>query len=230
MFPAADGSSVDTSRIVRADYSDAAYAQLAAEAQRVWRGQVTDDVYGGRLGADGRYRETGLVMVSDAGEVGYVEQSMHTVSRILRDSGENPAAIQPLHSPADIANVYRAGGGTSGSCGYVNWASGWANAEESLTYVRRLAEERPNLSFMVGEVVALVETPDGTVTGVTLDDGRKLEADLTVLATGAWSPGLVDLQGRAVATGQALAYIDITPQEQAELEKNPILFNFSSGG
>src|ERR1700722_3080890 len=66
-FPAPDASSIDSSRIVRADYSDPAYATLAASAQRAWR-----DASPGALG-EGRYSESGLVIVAngDQGE-GYV--------------------------------------------------------------------------------------------------------------------------------------------------------------
>ncbi len=60
VFPSRDASSIDTSRIVRADYSDAAYAALAAEAQVEWRRQGPGD-----LGGEGRYTESGLVVVAD---------------------------------------------------------------------------------------------------------------------------------------------------------------------
>jgi sarcosine oxidase / L-pipecolate oxidase len=71
--------------------------------------------------------------------------------------------------------------------------------------------------------------PPQAVRGVRLSDGSDLEADLTVLATGAWTPSLVDLNRRAVATGQVLAYVDLTDEEQAALEGIPTLLNLSTG-
>jgi len=61
VFLARDAASIDTSRIIRADYSDPAYAALAVEAQLEWRKQAepTD------LGAQGRYNESGLIVVAD---------------------------------------------------------------------------------------------------------------------------------------------------------------------
>src|ERR1700712_2205203 len=72
-FPSPDGSSVDTSRIIRADYSDPAYASLAASAQEIWRQQGPSD-----LGGEGRYSESGLVLAADKGRQGekYVRESL----------------------------------------------------------------------------------------------------------------------------------------------------------
>ena len=54
-IPNPHGSSVDTSRIVRADYANAAYSKLAAAAIHRWRS--TD------WGRDGRYTQNGLLLV-----------------------------------------------------------------------------------------------------------------------------------------------------------------------
>ncbi|OAA67950.1 FAD dependent oxidoreductase [Niveomyces insectorum RCEF 264] len=45
-FPARDAASIDSSRIIRADYADPAYAALAAEAQAYWRGTKRRTVTG----------------------------------------------------------------------------------------------------------------------------------------------------------------------------------------
>jgi len=54
-------------------------------------------------------------------------------------------------------------------------------------------------------------------------------ADLVILATGAWTGSLVNLQGRATATGQVLMYLTLTEAEQERLGKMPVLLNMSSG-
>lgn len=64
-FPSPDGSSIDASRIIRADYKDPAYASLAAAAQEEWRKQGKDE-----LGGEGRYTESRLVLVADRGVQG----------------------------------------------------------------------------------------------------------------------------------------------------------------
>jgi sarcosine oxidase/L-pipecolate oxidase len=59
--------------------------------------------------------------------------------------------------------------------------------------------------------------------------GGVRRAELVIVATGAWTGGLVDLRGRATATGQALVYLDLTAEEQEELGKMPVLLNVSTG-
>jgi sarcosine oxidase/L-pipecolate oxidase len=216
-FPAPDASSIDSSRIVRADYSDPAYATLAASAQRAWR-----DASPGALG-EGRYSESGLVIVAngDQGE-GYVKASLENVRRL-----EEGRAVQELKGRRDIEDVVGTGGG-SGRWGYVNWRSGWADAEAGMKWLRERVEGTGRVQFVCAEVVRLV-TEGKRVVGVRLSDGSAVRADLVVVATGAWTGNLVDLRGRATATGQVLVYLDLTAEEQEKLGKMPVLLNMSSG-
>jgi len=78
------------------------------------------------------------------------------------------------------------------------------------------------------EVVELLKE-GRKVTGVQLKDGARIEAELTILATGAWTGKLVDLRGRATATGQVLLYLDLTDEEQERFGKMPVLLNMSTG-
>ncbi|KAH0541424.1 hypothetical protein FGG08_004114 [Glutinoglossum americanum] len=211
-FPSPDGSSVDSSRIVRADYSDPAYASLAAEAQVLWRG---------KWGEEGRYNESGLVVVADEGKTDYVWRSLGNVKAL-----KNARDKKELKERRDIDNVVGTGGG-SGVWGYVNWNSGWADAEAGIRYARKLCEESQRIQFVTTEALRLVMV-GRQVIGVESGQGNIL-ADLVVLATGAWTGKLVDLRGRAEASGQVVAYIDLTRHEQQRLEKMPVLLNFSTG-
>lgn len=223
VFPARDASSIDLSRIIRADYSDAAYASLAAEAQEQWRG--------GDLGAQGRYSETGLMLVADAGEkpsygaktgLDYVRHSLDNV-RALHPSAAESARIRELPSRDAIRQCYGTGG-ASGNYGYVNGLSGWADAEASMAWLYRRVAATGRVAFVNGTVGSLLYGGglDGHVRGVTLTTGAKWTADLTILATGAWTPSLIpSLRGRAVATGQVLAYVKLTDAEQARLANVP---------
>jgi sarcosine oxidase/L-pipecolate oxidase len=68
------------------------------------------------------------------------------------------------------------------------------------------------------------------VTGVVLKrTSQVLTADLVILATGAWTPQLVDLGGIAEATGQVLAYIQISDEEQEQLAHMPTILSFATG-
>lgn len=118
--------------------------------------------------------------------------------------------------------------------GYVNWGSGWSDAEASVRYAKKQLDREGKVVFKYGEVERVVFEDGGAgvkpkATGVALKDGSSINADLVVLAAGAWTPKLVDLRGKAVATGQAIAYIKISDEEQRELENLPTILNFATG-
>ena len=222
-FPSLDGASIDTSRIIRADYSDPAYASLAESAQREWRKQGPNDI-----GGEGRYTETGLVLVANQGHNGekYVRNSLDNVKAIMDAKGDNKG-VQELLSRAEIDAELNIGGG-SGDWGYINRRSGWADAEAGVKFVRKQVEATGRVAFETATVKELVK--DGRrVKGVRTIDNLTIEADLVILATGAWTTNLVDLSGRAQATGQVLCYLELTEEEQERLGDMPVLLNMTTG-
>lgn len=159
------------------------------------------------------------MLVGDAGRDAYVRSSLVNV----RGGG----AVRELGSREEIRRVVGTGGGT-GDWGYVNWGSGWVDAEGGLREVRARVEGTGRVRFECGEVVGL-EKEERRVVGVRLRDGSVRKAELVILAMGAWTGGLVDLRGRAEATGQVLMYLDLTAEEQEELGKMPVVLNVSTG-
>jgi sarcosine oxidase/L-pipecolate oxidase len=221
-FPSPDGSSIDTSRIIRADYSDPAYASLGASAQEFWRQQGDED-----LGGQGRYSECGLVLVADKGKQGekYVRESLDNVRNISTQTNQD--TIRDLKTRKEIDAAVGTGGG-SGDWGYINTQSGWADAEAGMKWLCRRAESTGRIIFKTGEAISLLKS--GTkILGVKFKDNTSLLADLVILATGAWTPSLIDLRGRATATGQVICYLDLTSSEQERLGKMPVLLNMSTG-
>lgn len=230
-FPAPDGSSIDSSRVIRADYKDPLYSALAASAQVFWRGHDSpDSPFGGELGKHAYYSECGLILVGDGAEGGeYVTKSMANVKQAF---GEK---VQRLKDREAIRAACGTGGAT-GESGYINHASGWADAEAGMRFLRQKVEARKNVTFLTVEVEGLVygeeakeEEGGARVVGARLKGGDVLEAELTILATGSWTPGLVDLEGRAVATGQVMGYVLLTEEEESRYGSMPVILNFSSG-
>ncbi|KAL2868323.1 NAD(P)/FAD-dependent oxidoreductase [Aspergillus lucknowensis] len=219
-IPNPHGSSVDSSRIIRADYSHPTYAKLAAEATDLWRRS--------EWGRDGRYTQNGLLLVypdGDSTAKDYTTKSYHNVKGL----GEH---VQLLPTKRDVLRAAPAYGETLNVAGgYVNWSSGWANAEAGVRFAKQKLDEQGKVRFITREVISLLfsETDNHTVTGVVLADKTNITADLVILATGAWTAALVDLRGRAVSTGQAIAYMRISDEEQRRLEKMPTILNFATG-
>jgi sarcosine oxidase / L-pipecolate oxidase len=228
-LPNPSGSSVDASRIVRADYGNAMYAKLAAKAQVLWR-DTSDDGWGGQ----GRYHEPGfLLTVDDEETAGYVKQSLGNVRDVVLQTGGEAAlkGVQVVEGGRE--EIRRVSGleGATGTWGYVNWNSGWCDAGKCVEFaIRKLKREgRGRVEIRAGAAVERVLVEGGRCTGVRLRGGEVLKADLTVLAAGAWTPSLVDLQGRCVATAQALTYLAIDEAEQKGLQDNPTVMNLSRG-
>ncbi|KAK2005031.1 FAD dependent oxidoreductase [Colletotrichum falcatum] len=220
--PSQDAASVDSSRIIRADYADPAYARLAAEAQTEWR----KTEHPSDLGAEGRYSQSGLCLAKKT-SLEYVRESYNNVVSLAGADGDK--IIRELPTPTAIKDFL----GTPvapGTWGYINPLAGWADAGAAMSYLAAKVQALGRVNFVSGTAAHLNYGPDRrTVTGATLDSGKVLSADLVVVAAGAWTGRLIDLSGQAIATGQAVGYIDITPAELEVLRKMPVTLNFSTG-
>jgi sarcosine oxidase/L-pipecolate oxidase len=243
-FPASDGSSVDSSRIVRADYADSAYARLAGQAQERWRGD---------WGADGRYTECGLAIFSgdddqdsepsglDGDDPDVAEKARlyaeKTLRNVIADLGlrvgarEEGGQATPFAGEAAARKAMGTTGGLVGTQGYVNWTSGWAHAEEGMRYLWKKIVSTGRVNVRTGAEVSrlLFDGSRSDVLGVELANGEHVKADITVMAMGAWTPKFVDFRGVASSTGQVLAYINITPEEETRLTQNPVFICYKTG-
>jgi len=225
-LPNPAGSSVDTNRIIRADYAAKPYCKLATQAQHHWRDQ-SEAGWGGQ----GRYHESGFVLTADTHKDYYVKEALANV-RALGDEGFEGMDQKKIEELKNREEIKKATGyeGVMGDLGYANWNSGWADAEAVVAFalekVERIGGER--VSLMSGRKVRrLMFNHDSKCVGAELDDGHFKHADLTILAAGAWTPSLIDLRGRCLATGQTLAYLDISEEELTWLKKTPVVMNMS---
>ncbi|KAI0200921.1 DAO-domain-containing protein [Astrocystis sublimbata] len=244
VFPARDAASIDSSRIIRADYSDPVYTKLAGEAQAHWRRALEDP---NSLGGDGRYHESGLLLAADSGGdgatvrpdghstgLGYTKRSWVNALALAHSEGRPLSSVRLLPTPWAISKASLTEGEWA-DWGYLNAAAGWADAERSMAWLYNEVVKTERVTFVNG-LVERLETETGDppakeqrVKGARLSDGRNFSADLVILATGAWTPTLVDLAGQAVATGQCLAYLKLTDEEQAKLADMPVCLNLTDG-
>lgn len=235
-YPARDAASIDSSRIIRADYADPAYASLACQAQVEWRKQGPD-----HIGGEGRYTESGLALVADEGPLvkrsshghevktglGFARQAYANAVHEARREGRPEGFIRVLDGP----DAVRGASGTDapfGDWGYLNPGSGWADAEAAMDWLYARVAATGRVEFASG-TVACLEVEGRRVVGAKLTDGQSLRADLVLLAAGAWTPSLLDVRGQVVATGQILGYLQLDDAEQKKLDKVPVMLNLSSG-
>ncbi|KAK2590372.1 hypothetical protein QQS21_011948 [Conoideocrella luteorostrata] len=230
-FPPEDCASVDSSRIIRADYADSHYTALATEAQKEWRKQGKND-----LGGQGRYTESGLILaahhptelkVGAKSGIYYTKESWKNCVEIAKKQGYSKDKIRPLEN-AEAINEYLGTDSNLGDWGYLNTLSGWADAGRGMKWLYEQVEATGRVNFVNAKVEKLTSEGD-RVTGAQLADGRMLTGDVVYVAAGAWTGSLIDLRGRVEATGHVLGYIDISDKERAILSKQPVVLNLSSG-
>ncbi|KAL4971950.1 FAD dependent oxidoreductase [Aspergillus desertorum] len=211
--PVVDGSSVDISRIIRADYADPVYAQMALEAYKGWTSTYADF-----------YHESGFIMISETAFNPYIEKSKQNIidKGGLVDEFSNIAQMRALSQgiEADLPSAQ----------GYRNPRGGWADAAGS---IGRLASacSVAGVSFITGRrgTVHSLRRSSDRVVGVNLADGTHLLASQVILATGAWSNRLVDLSHTASSSGQPVGFIQLTPAEAAKFAKTPVMVNMTTG-
>lgn len=121
--------------------------------------------------------------------------------------------LVPLPDPASIRSAFPSGvrtgsfeGDGMGSqrrMGYINRDGGWADAGQG---VKILLSEVKRLGAKIypAKSVSKIRKENGNATGVSCTDGTAFDADLVIIATGAWTPSAfpdLNLQGKCLATG-----------------------------
>ncbi|KAL5339842.1 FAD dependent oxidoreductase [Aspergillus crustosus] len=109
---------------------------------------------------------------------------------------------------------------------------GWLAAAKAINAIGSYLKEQ-GVQFGFGSAGTFKKplfTSDGiTCTGVETTDGTKYYADKVVLAAGAWSSTLVDLEDQCVSKAWVFAHIQLTPSEAAELKNTPVVYDGEYG-
>ncbi|WVQ85370.1 hypothetical protein IAT38_007535 [Cryptococcus sp. DSM 104549] len=138
------------------------------------------------------------------------------------DNEDDIRAVAPHLNEADI----------QGWRGLYCASGGWVAARDALNAVG-LELERLGVKTAFGPsgtFASLILSEDGkTCKGVQTVDGTEWEADLVVLATGAWSPVLVDLEGQCTSKCWVYAHIQLTPEEAEAMKGIPTVYNDKYG-
>lgn len=117
-----------------------------------------------------------------------------------------------------------------------NPEGGWVFAREAMRRVGDAAREL-GVRFVFGpsgtasRLLYDDDDDDGArVVGVECADGTVHRAERVVLATGAWSDTLVDMEGQLVAKCWTLAHVRIDdPKEREELKGTPVVMDLEKG-
>lgn len=98
-----------------------------------------------------------------------------------------------------------------------------------MLWLRNEVDKFNRVNFVVASAKKLLfDFEHDTVSGVQLNNGQELRADLTILAAGAWSASLIDLRGICNSTGQVVCYMPISAAEEAAIARRPTILNLSN--
>ncbi|OAA54077.1 FAD dependent oxidoreductase [Niveomyces insectorum RCEF 264] len=234
--PVEDGTSVDTTRCIRADYGDPAYARLAAESQRL----IEQDA-----GLCPFYHKQGMTFVCDGKPGRFFDIWQNGLDNVLRS--QPAATVVKLPTPENVfASIHGTGSAVppnealgrprQWNMGYCNREDAFIDARESVRVYYERCLQQPCIRFACGVPVRRIETvlssslPSArTAHGVRLEDGRLLTADTVLVAAGAWSNSLVDLEGLAYSSAIEVAWVKVTPDEAERWKAMSITTNLSTG-
>lgn len=227
--PVEDGTSVDTTRCIRADYADPIYARLAAEAQR----KIEQDPDLRRY-----YFKQGMSFVVD-GKAGRILDVWKRGLANIRRTKSTSAAVE-MKTPEEVykrihgqdvelVSEQTLGRERKWNRGYCNLEDAFIDAKECVRVYYERCLQQPSISFECGIAVERLCVENGRAVGVLLEDGRNLTADLTLVAAGAWSSKLVYLEGLTLSSAIEVAWLKLTDDEVARWKDMSITTNFSTG-
>ncbi|TGO38579.1 hypothetical protein BHYA_0072g00420 [Botrytis hyacinthi] len=217
-FPCSVAASHDYNKIVRADYEDIFYCELALKAREMWKNNPLYKPY---------YHESGFVIVDDTG-----------LGRRIIDNYEN-LGVSDHHArivgPDEMKSLY--GGLFQGTDWrgvkevFINEGSGWAEATKAVREVTEMAMAN-GVKFVKGDVENLVFTVDGDCIGVMTKDGRTFRADKIILSTGAGTAKLLAdsapqmhhflAEDRITAAAIVSGHVNLSETEYDRIKKTPV--------
>ncbi|KAI0753075.1 FAD dependent oxidoreductase [Daedaleopsis nitida] len=203
--------------LVRSSYADAFYTALARESIAAWKDtQRWGDTY----------HESGVYCAMQ-GRDSYIDEAYkndlaHGARVDTLESAEAVRAIFPENVNVALPEDAR---------GFLNHDGGWAFASQG---VARMMEMITSLGgkILAGKAVVELARASGRVVGVHCADGSVFDTDLLVLSVGSWTAsGFPDLglDGQCLATGQTVAFVQLTPEEAEQYRKCPVYLDFHSG-
>lgn len=212
-------ASWDWNKVVRADYDDIVYCRMGLEAQDMFR---TDPLW------KPYFHETGIYWMCRDDYAGKV---LENYNKLGRKADLEAVPIEKarklyggLFDEADYAGVHDV---------LVNRTSGWGAAGDCLVAVTREAI-RLGVKYVTAEVTCLNVDHNGRTFGVRTHDGRDLRARHTILASGAFTPKLLEwsaditgrkelrAEGRIVAGGITTGMTKLSDEDYDSFAKMPV--------
>ena len=215
-IPSCEAASTDISKIIRSDYNEPLYATMGVQSIEAW---ANWEMF------RGLYHTPGWILSAKNFSVPFVESSIE-VSKELGVKG-----IERLSQEQVRQRIPLVTGRLDGwNINVWNPTAGWADSGEAIKRMAFAAQQNgvEYISGPRGYARKLIYSA-GVCKGVVTQDGTNHTADLVIVAAGAWTPSLIDLEGQLTAKGHAVAHIQLSPAETKLHQSVPILDNLELG-
>ncbi|KAL4784380.1 FAD dependent oxidoreductase [Aspergillus varians] len=214
----------DLNKIIRAEYEDEFYTDLAIKAITAWKTPLFAP----------HFHQTGFLhCISGTAP----EKAINTLHRFKAAATAHPAIkphVIPLHGPGDIRPwFWQCDGPLPGWKGYMNRFDGYAHSGNALAAIYRVTQAAGVKFLMGGErggVESIVyEEGDGEggvkSKGVKTKDGKIHAGELVIVAAGAAAGELVpEIGTQIVAKAWAVAHVQLTDEETSALRGIPVTY------
>ena len=200
-------SSMDEHRLIRHPYGDqAGYARMIDQAYAAW------DLMWGDLGQR-LYAATGTLALTGNGET-WAERSAAILAGIGKSMKEMPLDELPRRFPQlDARGVERA-----------FWMDGGGVlfAQDIVAALARHLAGRPTVTLHAETPVRTVDLEHGRI---VTDAGARHDADVVVVAAGAWVGRLLAADRRLVPSRQVVIYFNLPADQRAIWAKSPMVID-----
>lgn len=219
-IPSAFTAANDLNKIVRAEYEDPFYTELALEAMAEWSSNPVFTPH---------YHQVGYLLANSASAP---EKSKKSLATSLKSIQAHPAwkgKIAPIRTREDIRSAAPAlDGPMAGWAGYFNQFAGYAHSSNALKSIHKAVLELGVVVHCGQEVTGLLfEDKQGKskCTGVTTASGSTYSADVVVLTLGACLASVLPQIGcQVTAKAWSVAHVQLTREQADRLAGIPVTY------
>ncbi|KAJ4181629.1 hypothetical protein NW755_010898 [Fusarium falciforme] len=222
-IPSAQSAGCDLNKIMSVRLRNKADLQLSLEALDMWRNDPLFKPY---------FHNVGLVDCSSSkGGIAELKEELQT----LVDAGfglDKTGSWLESEDEVLAKMPWLTKDHVKGWKGLFTTNGGWLAAAKAINAIGGFLRSQ-GVQFGFGGAGTfkqpLLAADGSTCIGVEAVDGTQYHADKVILAAGAWTPALVDLEGQCVSKAWVLAHIQLTPEEAARYKNIPVVYDGDYG-
>lgn len=221
--PSAWSAANDFNKIIRCEYSDPVYARLAVEALKLWR---SDSLYANS------FKECGRIMTTPMNHKGREQFEMKGIKNI-QELGEG-SSYQFYTGSKEIESRFLCLKNTNINAKQqvkFNPDGGLGMSSKTLEDVYNFLKMHPRVTFHFGDkgtAIGVKKYKNGEV-GIITESGFTHTAPTVIMATGANTGSLLDLENQQSATGLFVTHIQLSDEEYKTYIDLPVIFDAEIG-